>query len=67
MPKETKESVIAFRVPPGKHADLSDALDKSSIPGVDSANKMARKVLLDFLGGKLVYLRREDINRPPAV
>lgn len=66
MPKETKDQIVAFRVPSAKHQRLEDALETANVPGVDSANKMARKILLDYLDGKMVYLNPRDSKRQPS-
>jgi hypothetical protein len=53
--------VITFRLARDEVARLTTAL--SAVPGSLSHHALARKVVLDFVEGHLVYLSRRDRER----
>lgn len=69
--RENKERIISFRLPATEGEDL----DKRSrgengerrIIGVKSGNQLARKVVRDFLMGRLVYIDRGSTLMDPDV
>lgn len=62
-----KERVVAFRIPTTKGNKLDDRAGEMQVVNVSSGNKLARKVVLDFLDGKLVYLNAQDKSSDPAL
>lgn len=62
-----KERVVAFRIPTGKGERLDAMADEMQVVNVSSGNKLARKVVLDFLGGRLVYLNSNDRQNDPVL
>jgi hypothetical protein len=58
---------VIFRVTYADRSLLSDQVDELRIIGVRTPNQLARKVVLDFLRGKLVYLHESDKHQRPEV
>jgi hypothetical protein len=54
------EALITFRLKPGDMEGLVDLVNELKVIGVRSHNQMARKIVTDFLHGRLVYLRQAD-------
>ncbi len=47
--------VLSFRVSAATDKFLSDATDQSPIVGVNSGRQLARKIVEDYVAGRLVY------------
>ncbi len=66
MPKklrENKTGVYIFRLPTSDDVTLGNQFKNRKIVGITSKNLYARKLILDYLSGKLVYIdtaSRED-------
>ncbi len=60
MAKEVKPKVISFRLTQAQHGKMVTDIDKAPIVGVKSENQYARKIVRDFLAGKLVYKNPND-------
>lgn len=65
MSKQLKGTVISFRVPQQIKASLDKQLKAEAVFGINSANKLARKYLLDTISGKLEYKNPEDRKDNP--
>lgn len=69
MPKREKNNrdhVVTFRIDDGARGRLATEL-RQPVSGVRSIHQLARKVVIDFLSGKLVYTRQGDRGSDPAV
>jgi hypothetical protein len=64
---DTRDRVIAFRIKEPKAEVLDNQATSSRIVNVRSGNQLARKVILDFIAGKLVYLNPGDRHRDPTL
>lgn len=60
--RTNRSTVVAFRVTPDEETRMSQFIHGRTILGVNSPHQFARKVVEDFLGGRLVYLRQEDLR-----
>lgn len=60
MPKILKEAVISFRIPETYKQKLETELAENPIVGVDSVNKLCRKIVVDRANGKLNYDNEGD-------
>ena len=65
MPKfvtETEElsTAVIFRLNKADHSALQEKVDTLKIIKVRSRGQFARKIVVDYLRGRLVYLRPED-------
>ncbi len=60
-------TVIAFRVAAKDAATLDARSEADRIVNVRSGNQMARKIVLDFLKGRLIYVNPNDRHRDPAL
>ena len=60
-------STICFRVPDSVYQYMVAETRKRFNDGINSPNKMARKIISDYCAGLLAYPREEDskINYPP--
>jgi hypothetical protein len=54
-----KKRVLGFRVSQGELDALERYVAQHQMPGVRSSGEFARKLLLDFVGGRLVYTKTE--------
>ncbi len=60
MAKEVKPVVVSFRLTSAQHTLMVDGISKNPIVGIRSENQYARKLVCDFLAGKLVYTKPSD-------
>lgn len=58
--KVSMEHVISFRVTDAQYKALQAIFGKDSIVGVRSERQFARKVVCDFVNGKLKYVDPKD-------
>lgn len=56
MPKQNSESIVTFRVTNARQQSLTAYAVTTKVVDVRSPHQMSRKIVLDFLDGKLVYL-----------
>jgi hypothetical protein len=54
--KELTEDIVAFRITKARTAALRDRVATLRVVGVGSHHQLCRKLAIDFLDGKLVYL-----------
>lgn len=64
---DEQTTVIAFRVAAKDATTLDDRAETNRIVNVRSGNQLARKIVLDFLKGRLIYVSRTDQFRDPAL
>ena len=50
-----KDHVVCFRITPAICTKVQEQLDAKPIVKCDSTNKFARKLMLDWLAGRLTY------------
>jgi len=55
MENESKSQLIIFRVRAAAGTKLEQMLQERKIVGIKSSNQYARKILTDFLEGRLAY------------
>lgn len=55
-----KKRVITFRITEKQETELKQKLTATPIFGMNSENQLCRKVVSDFLSGKLVYTNPKD-------
>jgi len=67
MSKERKDTVMSFRVPAAAKAWLDKDLADNPIVNVPSANRFCRKIVLDYISGKLAYGNPADRALDPDV
>lgn len=65
--KPIKGIIISFRLTPAEAEALSEAYAKQPIVGVRSRSMLARKLAIDWSGGKLNYKTRKDLLLAPEV
>jgi hypothetical protein len=65
--KETKQRVIAFRINTDKGTALDAWHTEHKIINIHSSNTLARKILLDFIDGRLTYKNHEDALIDPSL
>jgi hypothetical protein len=64
---DEQTTVIAFRVAAKDAMALDDRAEANRIVNVRSGNQFARKIVLDFLKGRLIYVSRVDQLRDPML
>jgi hypothetical protein len=66
MPKDT---VVSFRLNDEQFGSLNEVLEKDTPTGVNSENQQARKIVIDYLAGRLKYKnekhRKQDMEQYP--
>ena len=64
MPKATestvKPTVVSFRITAKQQKMLDVIQDRDPVVGINSRNQYARKILSDFLAGRLDYKNPKD-------
>jgi hypothetical protein len=55
-PRENKTGVYIFRLPTSSDATLIKDFESVPIVGITSVNLFARKIIMDYLSGRLAYL-----------
>lgn len=65
--RQRKADPIAFRLDVDNNDKLEKRLKEKSIIGINSVDKLARKLVIDALSGKLVYLNPADKFANPAL
>jgi len=64
MPKanasNVKPTVVSFRITSKQQKMLDAIQDRDPVVGIDSRNQYARKILSDFLAGRLEYKNPKD-------
>lgn len=65
--KQIKERVVAFRLPETLAIELDKQAQSSMVVGIRSGNQFARKLVIDFLAGRLHYLSKGDRTHDPVV
>jgi hypothetical protein len=60
MSKDRKDTVMSFRMPGSAKAWLDKDLSTRPIVNVLSANRFCRKIVLDYISGRLAYLHTGD-------
>lgn len=58
--RTTRPQVISFRITKAQSATLKEIFDRDAATNVNSTNQLARKVLCDYLAGRLDYRNAED-------
>jgi hypothetical protein len=58
-PRENKTGVFIFRLPTSQSDKLKKQFEERPIVGITSENLFARKIILDYLSGRLIYLNPE--------
>jgi len=59
--------IVAFRIPRSQVALLEDRMAKNRVVNIRSHHQFARKVILDFLGNRCLYLNATDQSNDPAL
>jgi len=56
----TRPQVISFRITKAQAATLKEIFDRDAATNVNSTNQLARKVICDYLAGRLDYRDAAD-------
>lgn len=54
-PRTTRPQVVSFRITATQAKTLSEIFNRDAASGVNSPNQLARKVVCDYLAGRLDY------------
>jgi hypothetical protein len=65
--KESKDRVASFRIAKAVDSDVEAKLVAQPVVGCDSANKFYRKLVLDYVAGRLAYKDPDDAKADPDV
>ena len=60
-------SIVTFRVPTNRVNKLQSKMTRKPIVGINSTHQFARKLFLDFIEGKVVYLNSTDFSEDPSM
>ena len=60
--EQNKERVVAFRLPETEGESLDSRAAQEKIVGVRSGAQLARKLVRDYLNGRLIYLNKSDVQ-----
>lgn len=59
-PRTTRPDVVSFRITSTQSKNLQTVHERDSAMGVKTPNQLARKIVCDFLAGRLVYTNPAD-------
>jgi hypothetical protein len=62
-----ESSIVTFRVPTTEVKELEKRMQKRPVVGIRSVHQYSRKLFLDFIHGKVVYLNPTDMSEDPAM
>jgi hypothetical protein len=65
--KIRKASPIAFRLDQEYNTRLQERFQDTPIVGITSSDMFARKLVMDVLTGRAMYLNPEDASKNPAL
>lgn len=57
---QTQHNIIMFRLKKPSMSKLAEVLKREHVAGVRSTNQYARKIVRDFLNGRLAYANPKD-------
>jgi hypothetical protein len=60
---KSKQHVISFRLGSADFKDSKERLELNPIVGVKSPSQFSRKIVEDFLAGRLAYANPEDATK----
>lgn len=52
--------VISFRLTEAQVSQLQDIVDHKPVVNIPSHNRLCRKVITDYLAGRLIYKNKDD-------
>lgn len=58
--RTTRPHVVSFRITAGQTKTLGEIYNRDGVVGVNSPNRLARKIVCDYLAGRLVYRNPDD-------
>lgn len=58
--RTTRPHVVSFRITATQEKTLNEIFSRDAASGVNSTNQLARKVVCDYLAGRLDYRNPED-------
>lgn len=58
--RATRPQVVSFRITTGQTKTLGEIFNRDAASGVNSPNQLARKIVCDYLAGRLVYRNPDD-------
>jgi hypothetical protein len=61
-----KKRIISFRLPTGEANKLNELMGKP-IEGIKSEGQLVRKLVLDFVSGRIQYANPADAQRNPEL
>lgn len=60
-----KNNPLIFRIHPETYKKLQQAMSTQKVIGIKSLNQFGRKIISDFLDGRLVYTKPEFASQNP--
>ena len=58
--KATKPDIISFRITVAQSRILQEIFKRDAASGINSSNQLARKVVCDYIAGRLSYSNPKD-------
>ena len=59
-PRTTRPHVVSFRITASQEKILKEIFNRDAASGVNSTNQLARKVVCDYLAGRIDYRNPDD-------
>jgi hypothetical protein len=62
MPKDNKTGLIVFRLPESLTKKLDAEFEEKKVLDVKSNHQFARKIITDYLSGRLIYIDASSVS-----
>jgi len=62
MPKDNKTGLCIFRLPESLDDKLVEKFEEKKIIDIKSKHQLARKIVTDYLSGRLIYVDAAAVN-----
>ena len=59
-PRTTRPHVVSFRITTAQEKILKEIFNRDAASGINSTNQLARKVVCDYLAGRIDYRNSDD-------
>lgn len=63
MRKDNRNNMVSFRLNDAEYGGMNEIFEHEPVVGANSVNQIARKIVCDYLAGRLVYKSKSDKRR----
>lgn len=63
MRQDNRNNMVSFRLNDAEYSSMNEIFQHEPVVGANSVNQIARKIVCDYLAGRLVYKSKSDKSR----